>query len=179
MTPSRTYAAAGLLAALLLGLLGMALVGAGPASAAARTVTLTGSGPAPASITISVGDAITFTNADQLGLSHVVRSTGPGWSYGPTTVAGGGSVTTATFPAPGTYRYNDHRNTIGSDAAGAIVVTAPPAPRPAPAASSVPAAAPASSPTASGPAADGPPARLPSEPVAPPQPTQSEDTTFF
>ena len=139
--------ASGLLTTLLLGLLGLAVLAAPPAGAANRTVTLTGAGPTPSSIALSVGDAITFTNADQLGVSHLVSSTTSGWTY-QMTIAGGASATTATFRQPGTYTYNDHRNTIGSDAAGSIVVTGQAAPSARPS-SRPPTTQPASSPTAS------------------------------
>ena len=167
MTQSRTYAAGGLLVALLLALLGLSLSVAGPASAANRSVALTGSGPAPARISITVGDAITFTNADELGLSHVVTSSGDGWTYGPTMVASGASTTTAKFPQPGTYTYTDHRNTISTDRTGSIVVTG------APAAGPRPASAPATASPVSSPSRDPQPGAAPIGPSTVATPTES------
>ena len=167
MTQSRTYAAAGLLVALLLALLGLSLSVAGPASAASRPVTLTGSGPSPARISITVGDAITFTNADELGFSHVVTSSGDGWTYGPTMVASGASTTTATFARPGTYTYTDHRNTISTDVTGSIVVTGSPAANPRPA------SAPSTASPASNPSQDPQPAAAPVDPSTATTPTES------
>ena len=152
--------------ALLLALLGLSLSVAGPASAANRPVTLTGSGPSPARISIAVGDAITFTNADELGFSHVVTSSGDGWTYGPTMVASGASTTTAKFAQPGTFTYTDHRNTISADRTGSIVVTG------APAASPRPASAPAAASPVSSPSQDPQPGAAPIDPSTAVTPTE-------
>ena len=146
MTKGRAYAAAALLGALLLALLGAALVGAAPAGAATPTVTLIGAGPTPASVTISVGDTVTFTNADLR--EHVVTS-----STYVKTLASGQSDTTPAFTQPGTYTYSDQGPLL---LAGTVVVRAS-TPSPAPSATSAPSPR-ASSMTSSGSkASNGPP----------------------
>lgn len=125
MTRRRAYAAAALLGALLLALLGAALVGAAPAGAATPTVTLSAKGPTPDSVTISVGDTVTFTNAD-LG-EHFVKSTktsmSVSWTYGPQSVESGKSQTTPAFTQPGTYTYSDQGGLL-PPAMGTVVVQA-------------------------------------------------------
>ena len=130
MTRRRAYAAAALLGALLLALLGAALVGAAPAGAATPTVTLSAKGPTPDSVTISVGDTVTFTNAD-LGEHVVTISTS--WTYAKK-LASGQSDTTPAFTQPGTYTYSDQGLLL---AMGTVVVQAS-TPSPAPSATSAP-----------------------------------------
>ena len=101
--------------------LGAAPLGsAGPAMAlaAAASVSITAAGFAPATLTITVGECVTWTNADTT--NHAVISTGSPTFTGSGTLRPGESFT-ATFGRVGTYRYTDR----GGSPAGTVIVGKP------------------------------------------------------
>lgn len=157
----------GLLAAVLLLVLGVLVV---PAGAATRTIHLTANGPSPAKLALRSGDRVRFVNDDSV--PHEVTSTS-GWQYdsGPLP-PGATSDPGPVLHAPGTYRYTDTRGVVVLPQSfdGALVIPVPPpTPSAAPSATSRPSRSATPTPTAS--AAPSPPATPPATPSATPSQT--------
>jgi len=101
-----------------------ALAATGAAGAKTVTVTITKNGYVPKSSTISVGDAVQFTNADTVAHQISFKSTaGVTCTTNPVVVQPAQSVT-CTFQSAGTYSYSDP-NVKGNTFRGSIVVVAP------------------------------------------------------
>lgn len=106
------------------------VVAPSPGRSATHTVEIADFTFSPATITIQAGDTVTWTNADPV--EHTATSTSGGWDTG--LIAEGASAS-ITFTEPGTYDYlcSPHPTMTGR-----IVVTAAPAPSPAPAGGALP-----------------------------------------
>lgn len=147
-----------------LALLGVVALGS-PAQAETKVVTLGQQGPAPQIVDIKVGDAVRFTNSDDV--AHTVASSGGGWSFS-RTIAAGASATTPVFTRACVCTYTDDHTVVvvPQQDTGTVRVaastpspsptrptprpTTSPAPRPSPSSSTAPSASPTPAPTQSG-----------------------------
>jgi plastocyanin len=133
-------------AALLLGLVLVPLLGVGPAVAAAKTITidLTAAGPKPASVTAAVGDSVVFHNADATFV-HEVASKSTNWRFDTGPMAPGQSVAVGRLTKAGEYVYQG----VNLDTfTGKVVVPAASSPAPAASRTASPAASRSAAPSA-------------------------------
>jgi plastocyanin len=105
----------------------MALAGASIALAADQAVDIEGFAFSPQSVTVSEGDTITWTNADNA--PHTATADDGSWDTG--NIAAGGGTGEVTFDTAGTFEYHCeiHPNMTGTvivEAAGGAGATPPP-----------------------------------------------------
>ena len=94
-----------------------AVLGGGVALAASQTVTIEGLAYAPPSVTVSVGDTVTWTNADPQ--THTATADDASWDAG--NIAGNGGTGAVVFTTAGSFPYHC---TIHPTMTGTVVVQA-------------------------------------------------------